>query len=252
MQVSESKNVYLLLPFVKKMLKNIKFYNYGLYFAPMKGLNSAVAPLYLAKIAPISLRGFCVTCNQLSITFGILIGGILGMKLVLDTETLWPILVASPTIPAIYSLVTLTFCPESPKYLLVNKRDDDAAEAALIWLSKTSNVSEEMEAMKKEGQDLRNSPKVVYYSTSIFISAGLSKETSQYATLATGVVNVMMTFISALIMDRAGRRTLHMIGLVGTCISSVVLVVCLSLQKTLPWLSCCGCHHLQLSLCYWT
>uniref|UniRef100_A0A2C9KI61 Major facilitator superfamily (MFS) profile domain-containing protein n=1 Tax=Biomphalaria glabrata TaxID=6526 RepID=A0A2C9KI61_BIOGL len=47
----------------------------------------------------------------------------------------------------------------------------------------------------------------------------------------------MMTFISALIMDRAGRRTLHMIGLMGMCISSVVLVVCLSLQKTLPWLS---------------
>ncbi|KAK0065354.1 solute carrier family 2 facilitated glucose transporter member 1 [Biomphalaria pfeifferi] len=176
----------------------------------------------------------------------------------------------SPTIPAIYSLVTLTFCPESPKYLLVNKRDDDAAEAALIWLRKTSDVSEEMEAMKKEREDLRNSPKfsvldltrtselrwpliicivlqmsqqfsginaVVYYSTSIFISAGLSKETSQYATVATGVVKVMMTFISALIMDRAGRRTLHMIGLVGMCISSVVLVVCLSLQKTLPWLS---------------
>nr|KAI8751737.1 solute carrier family 2; facilitated glucose transporter member 1-like [Biomphalaria glabrata] len=123
------------------------------------GLNSAVAPLYLVKIAPISLRGFCGTCNQLSITFGFLIGGILGMKLVLGTETFWPILVASPTIPAIYSLVTLTFCPESPKYLLVNKRDDDAAEAALIWLRKTSDVSEEMEAMKKERQDLRNSPK---------------------------------------------------------------------------------------------
>ncbi|XP_055883562.1 solute carrier family 2, facilitated glucose transporter member 5-like [Biomphalaria glabrata] len=114
------------------------------------GLNSAVAPLYLAKIAPISLRGFCGTCSQLSITFGVLIWGILGMKLVLGTETLWPILDASPTIPAIYSLVTLTFCPESPKYLLVNKRDDDAAEAALIWLRKTSDVSEEMEAMKKE------------------------------------------------------------------------------------------------------
>uniref|UniRef100_A0A2C9KVC9 Major facilitator superfamily (MFS) profile domain-containing protein n=1 Tax=Biomphalaria glabrata TaxID=6526 RepID=A0A2C9KVC9_BIOGL len=176
----------------------------------------------------------------------------------------------SPTIPAIYSLVTLTFCPESPKYLLVNKRDDDGADAALIWLRKTSDVSEEMKAMKKERQDLRNSPKfsvldlmrtsdlrwpliicivlqmsqqfsginaVVYYSTCIFISAGLSKETSQYAIVATGVVKVMMTFISALIMDRAGRRSLHMIGLVGMCISSVVLVVCLSLQKTLPGLS---------------
>ncbi|KAH9489044.1 hypothetical protein Btru_039701, partial [Bulinus truncatus] len=35
----------------------------------------------------------------------------------------------SPAIPAVYSLLTLTFCPESPKYLLVNKGNDDAAEA---------------------------------------------------------------------------------------------------------------------------
>ncbi|XP_055860277.1 solute carrier family 2, facilitated glucose transporter member 3-like [Biomphalaria glabrata] len=164
----------------------------------------------------------------------------------------------SPTIPAIYSLVTLTFCPDSPKYLLVNKIDDDAAEAALIWLRKTSDVSEEMEAMKKEcvldlmrTSDLRW-PLIIctvlqmsqqfsgiialeYYSISIFISASLSKETFQYATVATGV---MMTFISALIMDRAGRRTLHMIGLVGMCISSVVLdlVVCLSLQVCIDYL----------------
>ncbi|KAK0065352.1 solute carrier family 2 facilitated glucose transporter member 1 [Biomphalaria pfeifferi] len=201
------------------------------------GLNSAVAPLYLAEISPISLRGFCGTCNQLSITLGVLIGEVIGMKQLLGTEAFWPILVASPAIPAIYSLATLTFCPESPKYLLVNKGDDDAAEAALIWLRKTQDVSEEMEAMRKERVELRNSPKVIYYSTSIFGSAGLSKESSQYATVGTGAVNVMMTFVSALIMDRAGRRTLHMIGLGGMCIFSIVLVVCLSLQSTLPWLS---------------
>ncbi|XP_055864997.1 solute carrier family 2, facilitated glucose transporter member 1-like [Biomphalaria glabrata] len=234
------------------------------------GLNSAVAPLYLAEISPVSLRGFCGTCNQLSITLGVLIGEVIGMKQLLGTEAFWPILVASPAIPAIYSLATLTFCPESPKYLLVNKGDDDAAEAALIWLRKTQDVSEEMEAMRKERVELRNSPKfsvmdlwrtselrwpliicivlqmsqqfsginaVIYYSTSIFGSAGLSKESSQYATVGTGAVNVMMTFVSALIMDRAGRRTLHMIGLGGMCIFSIVLVVCLSLQSTLPWLS---------------
>uniref|UniRef100_A0A2C9M9M4 Major facilitator superfamily (MFS) profile domain-containing protein n=1 Tax=Biomphalaria glabrata TaxID=6526 RepID=A0A2C9M9M4_BIOGL len=93
------------------------------------GLNSAVAPLYLAEISPVSLRGFCGTCNQLSITLGVLIGEVIGMKQLLGTEAFWPILVASPAIPAIYSLATLTFCPESPKYLLVNKGDDDAAEA---------------------------------------------------------------------------------------------------------------------------
>ncbi|CAL1527830.1 unnamed protein product [Lymnaea stagnalis] len=228
------------------------------------GLTSAVAPLYLAEISPVSLRGFCGTCNQLSITLGVLIGEVIGMKFFLGTEDLWPILVACPAVPAIYSLLTLTWCPESPKYLLVNKGDDAAAEAALVWLRKTDDVSDEMDAMRKERVELRNSPKfsvmdlwstsslrwpliicivlqmsqqfsginaVIYYSTDIFSSAGLSKEESQYATVGTGLVNVLMTFVSALIMDRAGRRTLHLIGLGGMCIFSVVLVVCLSLQS---------------------
>ncbi|XP_059164340.1 solute carrier family 2, facilitated glucose transporter member 1-like [Physella acuta] len=234
------------------------------------GLTSAVAPLYLAEISPVSLRGFCGTCNQLSITLGVLMGQVLGLGNILGTEDYWPILVGFPAVPAVYSLLTLTWCPESPKYLLVNKGDDEAAEKALCWLRKSSNVSDEMETMRKERAELRNSPKfnvldlwrsnelrwplvicivlqmsqqfsginaVVYYSTSIFASAQLSKDEAQYATVGTGAVNVMMTFISALIMDRAGRRTLHMIGLGGMCISSVVLVVCLTLHTTTPWLS---------------
>ncbi|XP_012944940.2 solute carrier family 2, facilitated glucose transporter member 1 [Aplysia californica] len=234
------------------------------------GLNSAVAPLYLAEISPVKLRGFCGTCNQLSITTGVLLGEVLGLTTILGTENLWPFLVAFPAVPAVYSLLTLTWCPETPRYLLVNKGDDVAAEKALVWLRGTRNVAEEVEAMRRERVELRNSPKfnvsdlfkspdlrrpliicmvlqmsqqfsginaVIYYSTSIFGSAGLSKATSQLATVGTGAVNVSMTFISALIMDRVGRRTLHMIGLAGMCIFSVVLVVCLNLQSSVSWLS---------------
>jgi hypothetical protein len=49
-------------------------------------------------------------------------------------------------------------------------------------------------------------------------NAESSKENSQYATVGVGGVNVAMTFVSALIMDRAGRRTLHLIGLGGRII----------------------------------
>lgn len=66
---------------------------------------------------------------------------------------------------------------------------------------------------------------VIYYSTSIFESAGLSEKTSQYATLVTGAVNTSMTFVSALIMDRAGRRTLHLTGLGGMFIASYILTL---------------------------
>ena len=75
---------------------------------------------------------------------------------------------------------------------------------------------------------------VIYYSTSIFIQAGLKTEAAQYATLATGATNVVMTFVSALIMDRVGRRTLHLTGLGGMFIASYILAVGLIFQASIP------------------
>ena len=79
---------------------------------------------------------------------------------------------------------------------------------------------------------------VIYYSTEIFEGAGLSKENSQYATVGVGGVNVAMTFVSALIMDRAGRRTLHLIGLGGMFVGSLVLTIGLEYQVSKITLPC--------------
>ena len=73
--------------------------------------------------------------------------------------------------------------------------------------------------------------KVIYYSTEIFKSANLSAQNAEYATIATGGVNVLMTFISAFIMDKAGRRSLLLIGVGGLFIFSAVLAVSLILIK---------------------
>ena len=59
----------------------------------LSGLNSAVSPLYLAEISPTSLRGFCGTCNQLSITMGVLLGEVIGLDKILGTVGGWPYLV---------------------------------------------------------------------------------------------------------------------------------------------------------------
>ena len=78
---------------------------------------------------------------------------------------------------------------------------------------------------------------VIYYSTSIFIQAGLATAAAQYATLATGAVNVCMTFVSALIMDRVGRRTLHLTGLGGMFIASYILAMGLIFQVRMNYLT---------------
>ncbi|KAJ8320058.1 hypothetical protein KUTeg_001645 [Tegillarca granosa] len=67
--------------------------------------------------------------------------------------------------------------------------------------------------------------KVVYYSTSIFEKAGLNEQNAQYATIGSASVNMLMTFISAVLIDRLGRRTLYLASLFGVFLSSLTLSV---------------------------
>lgn len=61
------------------------------------------------------------TVYQLGITISILISQILGSESVLGTEELWPVLLALTIVPGILQLISLPFCPETPKYLLITK-----------------------------------------------------------------------------------------------------------------------------------
>jgi uncharacterized membrane protein YdcZ (DUF606 family) len=57
--------------------------------------------------------------------------------------------------------------------------------------------------------------------------ASFSKTASEYANLGLGAVKVVITITSVFLMDRLGRRLLHLIGLGGMCICSVILVISL-------------------------
>jgi SP family facilitated glucose transporter-like MFS transporter 1 len=68
------------------------------------------------------------TVYQLVVTISILVSQILGMESLLGTPTLWPILLGLTLVPAIYQLIALPFCPESPKYTLLNKGKEIEAQ----------------------------------------------------------------------------------------------------------------------------
>ncbi|KAL3862010.1 hypothetical protein ACJMK2_008015 [Sinanodonta woodiana] len=233
------------------------------------GINTGIAPLYLSEIAPLSLRGFCGTFNQLAICSGVMTSQIVGLSYVLGTDDRWQFAVGFSVIPVIFQLCALSCCPESPRYLYLTKDEVDDAEIALQWLRKSVDVSDEIDEMASEKLaqsklkkfsfgDLLRDPSlrapliislvmqlsnqfsginaVVYYSTSIFENAGLPSSLAQVATVITGAVNVCMTFVSALIMDRAGRRSLHLIGLGGMFVGSYILALGLIFHNDYGWL----------------
>merc|ERR1712079_747582 len=79
----------------------------------------------------------------------------------------------------------------------------------------------------------------IFHSTSIFRDAGLNDSQAQSATLGMGAMNVAMTVISLILIEKAGRKTLMLSGLSVMIICTTVLLICLKLASTgagsIPW-----------------
>ncbi|KRY30396.1 Solute carrier family 2, facilitated glucose transporter member 3 [Trichinella spiralis] len=229
------------------------------------GLSSALCPMYLTEISPVNLRGMLGSVNQLVVTISILVSQVLGISEILGRDNTWHILLFLTIVPAIFQLITLPHCPESPKYLLILKKRREDAEKALKLLREKDNVDAEIFALEEEAKQNSAAPKVrfsdmfkdkvlrwalfiavmmmlsqqfsginavMFYSTRIFIDgADLTPDSARYATMGVGAINVIMTLVSTAIIDKAGRRTLHLLGLGGMWISCVTLTVSMILLK---------------------
>jgi Sugar (and other) transporter. len=71
------------------------------------------------------------TVYQLVITISIVISQILGLGGLLGTADGWPLLLAFTLVPGIYQMITLPFCPESPKYILLSKGQELEAQRGM-------------------------------------------------------------------------------------------------------------------------
>uniref|UniRef100_A0A669B914 Solute carrier family 2 member 3b n=1 Tax=Oreochromis niloticus TaxID=8128 RepID=A0A669B914_ORENI len=232
------------------------------------GLCTGLTPMYVGEISPTAVRGAFGTLHQLGVVIGILVAQIFGLEFLLGSDTLWPLLLALTILPAILQTIMLPFCPESPRYLFIVLKQEEEARKALVRLRGTEDVDDDIQEMREEGMKMAMEKKVTilelfrspnyrqpiiiaiilqlsqqlsginavfYYSTGIFSNAGVSEPI--YATIGAGVVNTVFTVVSLFLVERAGRRTLHLIGLAGMAICALIMTISLSLVKTTPSLS---------------
>uniref|UniRef100_A0A667X728 Solute carrier family 2 member 1a n=1 Tax=Myripristis murdjan TaxID=586833 RepID=A0A667X728_9TELE len=242
----------------------------GLY----SGLSTGFVPMYVGEISPTSLRGALGTLHQLGVVIGILVAQVIPCETnvrpvsssIMGNASLWPLLLGFTAIPAVLQCVLLPFCPESPRYLLITCNEENKAQSVLTKLRGTEDVSADLQEMKEESQqmmrektvtilELFRSPvyrqpifiaimlqlsqqlsginAVFYYSTGIFERAGVAQPV--YATIGAGVVNTAFTVVSLFVVERAGRRSLHLIGLLGMAGSAVLMTIALALL--VKWMS---------------
>lgn len=117
------------------------------------GFFTGLAPLYVSEIAPVKIRGEIGTINQLAVTSGLLVSQVLGLNIALGTESGWPALLGLSGIPALLQIILLPFVPESPRYLVINKNEDELGRKALESLRGSvcaNDIDTELQEMIKE------------------------------------------------------------------------------------------------------
>jgi sugar porter (SP) family MFS transporter len=221
---------------------------------------SFIAPLYIAEVAPVNIRGALVSLNQLAITVGIVVSYLVDFYFAATGGWRWMLGLA--VVPSIILGIGMYFMPASPRWLF-SKGATDKARSVLERIRMTKNVDLEITEIKesliseKESkwadlltptvrpalivgvglavfQQLTGINTVIYYAPTILLFAGLeSAAVSILATAGIGVINVLMTVVAILLIDRVGRRPLLLIGLVGMVISLGIL----GLAFALPGLS---------------
>ncbi|XP_006200874.1 solute carrier family 2, facilitated glucose transporter member 2 [Vicugna pacos] len=232
------------------------------------GLISGLVPMYVGEVAPTTLRGAMGTLHQLAIVMGILISQIAGLDFLLGNHELWHILLGLTAVPAVLQSLLLFFCPESPRYLYIRLDEEAKAKISLKRLRGSDDVTKDIIEMRKEKEEASSEKKVsiiqlftsstyrqpilvalmlhmvqqfsginaiFYYSTSIFQMAGISQPV--YATIGVGAVNTVFTALSVFLVEKAGRRSLFLIGMSGMFFCAIFMSVGLVLLNKLAWMS---------------
>ncbi|RZB49469.1 Sugar transporter ERD6-like 5 [Glycine soja] len=187
------------------------------------GLLSYVVPVYIAEITPKNLRGGFTTVHQLMICCGVsltyLIGAFLNWRIL-------ALIKVGRIIPCLVQLLGLFFIPESPRWLCLRGKNADISQEA-------TEIGDFTEALQKETeasiiglfqlqylksltvgvglmilQQFGGVNDIAFCASSIFISAGFSGSIGMIAMVA---VQIPMTALGVLLMDKSGRRPLLLV-----------------------------------------
>ncbi|XP_016442711.1 sugar transporter ERD6-like 7 [Nicotiana tabacum] len=209
------------------------------------GVYSYVVPVFIAEIAPRDLRGALTTINQLMICCGVSVAFIIGTMLT------WRALALTGLIPCAILLFGLFIIPESPRWLAKIGHQKEFELALRRLRGKDADISEEAAEIQDYIETLEKLPKVnlfdlfqrrylsslivgvglmvfqqfggingiCFYTGSIFESSGFP---SDVGTIIYAIIQVPITALGAVLIDRAGRKPLLLVSATGLVIGCIL------------------------------
>ena len=229
------------------------------------GVLNAV-PVFMAEIAPTSSRGALLGFSQLFINAGIVLAFALGGQTLGPSLSLsWRRLAWLSAAPPLLLALCCPLLPESPRWLALNGRSDEAGRSLKRLRGGKADFSAELRGLKDSWEHDTSSPRhsrhsalrqlmeppmlaplrlvlafhvaqqvcginaLNYNMASIFREAGL--RSASLAALVVAAVQVPVSVAACFLLDRTGRRPLLMGSCLGTGLAALAMGVAFSLPS---------------------
>jgi len=231
------------------------------------GAASILAPAYISEVAPARYRGSLTTVQQVAIISGLFIAFLSNYLLAeaagLSTAEFWMGFEAwrwmfwVEMLPASLFLVALFFIPESPRYLMLKQRRDEALQVLtkLGGADEANRKVDEIDASLAADhhkptlkdlidphtnkirrlvwvgiglatfQQLVGINVVFYYGAVLWQSVGFTESDAMAINVLSGALSIAAVIVALVLVDRVGRKPLLLVGSIGMAASLGTLVV---------------------------
>lgn len=234
------------------------------------GFGVMIAPVYIAEISPSIARGSFTSFPEIFINLGILLGYVSNYAFSgLPAHINWRIMLAVGILPSVFIAFALCIIPESPRWLVMQNRVDEAKSVLMKTNESDAEVEERLAEIQAaagsiNGEKYEEKPvwrellspspalrrmlvvgfgiqcfqqitgidATVYYSPEIFKSAGVEGNSKLLAaTVAVGVAKTVFILVAIILIDRVGRKPLLYVSTIGMTICLFGLGLSLSLPS---------------------
>lgn len=240
------------------------------------GAASVISPVYISEVTPAAIRGRLASLQQIMIIIGLtgafvanyilaaLAGG--STALLWGDQPAWRWMFGLQALPALVFLLALLVIPESPRYLMLRGREDDARDilARLLGRAEADVKVDEIRASLAADhhrpklsdlvdhstrrvrpivwagvglatfQQLVGINVVFYYGATLWEAVGFSEQNALLTNILSGVLSIAACLLTLFVVDRIGRKPLLLFGSAGMAITLATVAWAFSTAVTSP------------------
>lgn len=213
------------------------------------GSATQIIPVYIAEVTPPASRGKLVVMFQFMVVFGILVAYLTGYALGDD----WRLMFALGTIPAVILMLGMLALPESPRWLVNQKRERQALDILTRVRMDRGEAEDEINEIKDvsarpEGSwadlfspwirpalvagagiamfsQITGNNALLYYAPTILVQAGFGDNASVLASIGGITLVNISTIFGIFMVDRIGRRRFLLWMVPGSAVAMAIMAI---------------------------